>query len=501
MNTSLSDGLKVILRVALRIASGAKLIQRPDNNVEIYFNGRPQLISRNEANLALDLLNEVDTKYIKSYGYSQPYSAEALIDLYERLEGILIDRMNSVGHKVAFIKADSTGCGWWRCDEPTRMINQLYGDKIYIESSNVVHYESLLPFDIIIVQRGMFGNDTPAVLAIIERLRQAGKIIVYEVDDDLSGLLLDNNCYYAQNPVEKAAVSWLLKTCDAITTTTEYLKGKLGYPDKTYVIPNSIDISKFKPSERLKGREDFLHILWHGGDSHERDINWLKDALALFVEKKAKLQKKINKEIIVSMLGYFPSFLDPYLKTKFIAKTPETINQLSTIISGEDPKLKIQLKEVVIEGRTGVRYIRGVETKFFHEYLCHLQPDISFCPLLPSHEFNFSKSPIKAIESIVAGAATVVSDINPYSLIPDGCVIKAKTPEEFVKGIEDLVINESKRKQIWETGYQWVKDNYSLEKNVSMWVTFFNSLMDKKVESEKALTSQNSQFISIADNK
>jgi glycosyltransferase involved in cell wall biosynthesis len=472
--SNLSPELQSVAHTALKLAAGATVVDRTDGLRELYCNGLPYLIPESEFQLAVDVLSEVEQNYYQANGVTRPYNNLHIATMIPILESALVNRLNPVELKVCVLLGDASGCAYWRCKEPARMLKEKYGDKIYIEVTNEISFQGLLGFDAIVVQRGLFGKDTPAIMAIIERLKNVGKKIIYEVDDDLNSLLQDNNCFYFMSPVERQTIEWLKARSDAIFTTTEQLKSVLGHPDKTYVLPNSIDINRVQVPVRTSEREEILFVLWHGGDSHEPDILWMAKPLIQLISKREAMSQKIGKEIIYGAMGYFPSFLEQFMQFKF---------PVMTDAGQKDRDLKKNLRELTVKGRGGVKYIRGVKVEEFHNYLAHLQPDICYVPLLPTRQFNFSKSNIKALESIVAGAATVVSDIGPYSLIPDDAVLKAKTPEQMCQGIQKLILSPEDRQNLILKGQNWVINNYDLRDNVKLWYNALYKIV-KGVEPE-----------------
>lgn len=461
-NPEFSLRLKNVIYSALKISAGCQIVPRVDGHVELYSNGAAEVITNNEFSLATDLLKEVDKKYLQANGIIPPFNALYIIGMLPLLENLLADRLEKMEVKAVFIKGDTGGCSYWRCDEPTKALNEKYKDQIYIESVHGVSYETLLPFDVIILQRGLFGSDTTGIMVIIERLKQAGKKIVYEIDDDLSTLLADNNCFYHVTEEEVKGINWIKEKADAIFTTTKYLADKTGYPKKCYIIPNSINFHNLEEKPRRGGEDNILKVLWHGGDSHGRDLNWISKPLIQLIQKRETLNAKINKDIIFGIMGYLPDWLHQFMEYKFPA----------SVGKGEyDSDLRTKVREITIKGRAGVKYIKGVKPSEFHNYLIHLAPDICYCPLLPDVEFNQAKSNIKVLESIMAGAATVVTDTGPYKVdVPDDVVIKTRTPEQMCGAIQSLILNENKRKDLIAKGQEWLYSNFDLAKNCDLWL-------------------------------
>jgi glycosyltransferase involved in cell wall biosynthesis len=460
MITNLSPSTSSAVMTALKLAAGAHVVPRTDGTFELYSNSVGQLVSPIEMALAKDLLEEITIKKLQALGVQPPYSALEILNMMPYLEDFVRDRFSPLKHRVVFIKGDSGGCAYWRCTEPTRILNEQYGNEMYVEVTNNVQYDALLAFDIIIVQRGLFGQDTVPIMAIVERLKLAGKKIVYETDDDLFTLLHDNNCFYVITPSEQQAIQWLIQESDAIFTTTPHLAKQLGQEHKTFILPNSMDFDKIVHPVRDKERDDVLFVLWHGGESHDRDIGYVSKALQRLIASRDDLQNKTGKDIYWGFMGYLPDFITQYMERKY----PVMVQP-----SDKDNDLKKYVTDLTIKGRGGVKYIKGVKTEEFHNYLAYLEPDICYCPLLPNVKFQDSKSNIKVIESLMAGAATVASDVGPYSDIPDDVIIKARTPEQMTQGIRKLIVDEPFRKELLAKGQEWAYTNFNIKQNAKLW--------------------------------
>jgi len=459
MRLPLSSSMKSVVMTAAQLAANAHIVDRQDDYVEIYANGKGRLLSKSEFVAAKDILDQYSIETLQTQGQSPPFSALQVLDMIDPLENLLHQRLENLNLRVVFIKGDTGGCAWWRCSEPSRLLNSKYPGLLYSEATNDISYESLLPFDVVVVQRALFGADTIPIMAIIKRLKSAGKRIVYENDDDLFSLMPDNQCYYAMTPDDKKAIEWITKESHAIFTTNAHLADRMGFAEKTFVLPNSLDLVRIVKPVRDAERDKHILVLWHGGDSHEVDINWMQKSLNNLIINRDRLQKETGKDIYFAFLGYFPKFLEPMMNVKYNVMIEP---------GNRDADLKKDVRELVIKGRNGLRYLKGVPPEQFHNYLAYLEPDICYCPLV-DNEFVKSKSDIKVVESIVAGAGTVVANFGPYAMLPDNIVLKGKTPEQMGHAIQQLIVNPDKRRQLVIDGQEWVFKNRNLHDNVDLW--------------------------------
>ena len=70
--------------------------------------------------------------------------------------------------------------------------------------------------------------------------------------------------------------------------------------------------------------------------------------------------------------------------------------------------------ELLAYGPEQVAFYYGCEIKYYPEFMSHFNPDISLAPVI-DHDFNRAKSAIKWMEGTLMGAATIASNLNPYS--------------------------------------------------------------------------------------
>ena len=463
----LSIDLKAAARLAAKILSGARTNLQPNNIVEVVSCGSTERVPKTVYDIALKAAQECDRVFLAPQGYNPPFlDYEGLFRAVDFIQESLYRNLNEHRLKVFFIQNSESGCGYWRCEEPVAAMLKKFPGQIYAESGLEVDYTALLPFDIIVVQRGLFAENTTAIFTIVEKLKAGGKKLIYEVDDDIDGVHVANASLYEYTPEVRRFTAWLKDQADAIFVTNEALKKVVGYEDKTFILPNSLDYSKFRLPKREEGRENFLHILWHGGDSHEVDINWMQKPLTEFIAtKKSRIEDKTGKMVVVNFLGYLPKFLEDYLNVRVRVGAPKV-----TLHKEIDPDLNTPIYEYLLKGRENVRFLKPVPVHDFHQHLINIQPDITICPLHPTLEMNLAKSNIKFLESTLAGAASVVTNVGPFTDIPEDCAIKARTPEQMIQGLMELALSEEKRSKMVSNAKIWSETNFDLNQNVDLWV-------------------------------
>ncbi|TJV40672.1 MAG: glycosyltransferase [Mesorhizobium sp.] len=107
-------------------------------------------------------------------------------------------------------------------------------------------------------------------------------------------------------------------------------------------------------------------------------------------------------------------------------------------------------------------------THSYDSYLAELSStyfDLSLTPLEGETRAERSKSPIKLLESVAAGAISVMSDVAPYSRLPDAVCVKVRNrPEDWADAIEGLLkLKAEQRDEILERARAYVEGCYTTE--------------------------------------
>ncbi|MER9030634.1 glycosyltransferase [Mesorhizobium sp. M0674] len=107
-------------------------------------------------------------------------------------------------------------------------------------------------------------------------------------------------------------------------------------------------------------------------------------------------------------------------------------------------------------------------THSYDSYLAELSStyfDISLTPLEGETRAERSKSPVKLLESVTAGAISVMSNVAPYSRLPDSvCVKVSNRPDDWANAIEGLIkMKAEQRDKILEKVRRYVETHYTTE--------------------------------------
>lgn len=299
----------------------------------------------------------------------------------------------------------------------------------------------------------------------VKAARKAGKLIVSDYDDD-PFTCSPMNPYYRWIGVEEwrhpeygwvwrngmkdpSGEEWFnvekninrrdnlraaFKSSDMVTCTTPELQAvfKKINPN-TIVLPNYVDLDSFPRPEMVKKK---VRVGWQGGVSHYEDLYFIKDVLL-------ELSKRDDVELV-----YFGDY------------------RLSNIFKGFN----------------NFEFQNWCDHKTYPYKLALLNLDIGICPLV-DNVFNRAKSAIKYFEYTAVGAATVASNIPPYThAITSGTdgILVSPNKQEWVESLVSLIQDKSRRLSMAQKAQENVLENYTIQKNAHKWVDAYNALVKKE---------------------
>lgn len=213
----------------------------------------------------------------------------------------------------------------------------------------------------------------------------------------------------------------MVQSADYVTVSTDELKNQLrSYNENVIVLPNLINPNDWKFKRK---KHDKIRIGWIYSPTHARDVEVVKEALK-------EIYDRYQDDIEIIIFGTTIDLLEfPFIKEESVKYTdyPKKLTELSF--------------------------------------------DISIAPL-EKNEWNKCKSNIKWLESTMAGAAFIGSDVYPYEFsVKNGKTgYLAKNKNQWVKYLSWLIESKEKRDYLVENAKKEVLEKY-------------NYLTDKKWES------------------
>lgn len=408
---------------ALRYVLGAQIIVSPRGRtdfVQMNFEGMIYCLHVNNFKIVQELAAQL-TQKLTAAGFIKFQQMRLLpnqiIDSMHHLSQVAIGMFDVPLEKtkMLWLVPDLGACGYYRSKLPHHYLKTANED-FHTEISEFANYDSISWFDTLVLHR----SPPEYVLSIYQNLKAAGKIIIYEFDDDLFNIPDWN---HNQTKIDREALDrarTAIGMADLIVCSTEQLKEVSNRPDIAMVGPNLIDFSsgnfeplkcdrklneewvgyipswekgdciqyihKTKPSKDTAQGLDPIRILWTGSNTHDQDLDEVVPTIK-------RLSDEFGLSIVFIFFGYCPH------------------DFLEVVSMAGNTKPKFEVKQEWV-GR--IHFIEGVQ---FHKYmptLREIDPDFAICPLT-DHPFNLSKSPLKVLELCSLGIPVIASSYGPYA--------------------------------------------------------------------------------------
>jgi len=343
----------------------------------------------------------------------------------QKIERIVNDKAGG-RKKILFVK-DTGGCGYWRMLVPSRYMD---AESLYIDiTESELVFDFLLEYDTIVVQRLCNWRE----YYIIERLKRHGRRVVYDIDDDIFDVPVDNPAARFVKKDQHKAAWGIMRLCDAVTTTSEVLKERLKCPETTIVIPNAIDLDDGYPAKFQGSNDEFKRILWMGGGSHSRD--WLEcfDAVDRILQER--------KDVRLAIYGDMPQIIR------------------ATLATDEKPWW---------EQRIEFQPFQAVET--YVAMTKETKAEVALAPL-SSESFSAAKSNIKWLEYTAAGIPCVASNVSPYKEHIDSGRngVLASNTDEWYRAITAFLDDSELCANVVNEAVKTVNEHFDVKKIVHDW--------------------------------
>jgi glycosyltransferase involved in cell wall biosynthesis len=347
--------------------------------------------------------------------------------------------MERINIAVFSFDRPESSCAYIRIVSPfesaKNKVNYTWGvsfQKNFLYKRKVIHGGYLDFADLIIVQRTFPQKRTAAVL---ERIIDSGKPVVYDLDD----LLVDLPQEHVQKVFIDKCLPFIIKfmeRVDAVSVSTPFLAEALrSYHDRVHVLPNLIDDALWRGKPRQN--RDKVVIGFGGTLTHGGDITLVEEALLAIADK--------YREAVAF---------------KFFGCVTERLGSLPCVEY-------IDFKSSYVE---------------YAQTLQQAGIDIAIIPLEDNH-FNRCKSNIKWLEYSMCGIPGVYADLPPYN----SCVEKGKTgllagtsAREWFEAIELLIVKPELRQAIGAAARQEVLADFSLGNRAHIYADFYRSIVQEK---------------------
>jgi len=290
-------------------------------------------------------------------------------------------------------------------------------------------------YDIFVLPR-LADNHTGQAKKLIRDLQGAGKLVVWETDDDYS--LKHRQVLQAGYTAMDVAGA-----CDALTVSTHYLADMMKEAnDRVYVLPNSIHIPMWQ--EHVHARvANGLTIGLAGTPTHYDD--W--KVLTKPVRRILALYKHVNFVIA----GFVPDYFQDLPSERVLVIPPMPYEAYPFVIR---------------------------------------QIDIGLAPLDPRPKFNLSKSDLKVLEYWASlrniggagwgGAAVIASDMPVYNKTVEhavtGLLVEHDDSDGWLIAMRQLIEDEELRREIGMSGNAYVRSKRNMKSLAQMWANAYNAI-------------------------
>jgi len=336
---------------------------------------------------------------------------------------------------ICLLTETQSGCYRWRGAIPAKYLSRR-GHTVQIFSNQVNSYEAP---DVLVLYRAHY----PEAVKVAEWCRRNNIRIVFDTDDALD-LVPPENLNYKSVQSRLPLYETLLRSADAVTTTTEALASHLRrWNPNVIVIPNSIDPGEWT----CQPRSSEVRVGWTGSPTHFVDLAVALDAIR-------EIQKR-----------------HPFMFVLQGICQESTLEELMLVLEARWGKALFQTPL----GRSIKHFmdkLRGIRYEFYPNVpieqhplkVCDLRLDIGIAPLFDD-PFNRHKSCIKYYEYAMSGAVTLASHVLPYSTeVP---VTAKNNRESWKRKLEELL--HADRAALCREQRDWVMTHRNIEKNVELW--------------------------------
>jgi len=350
----------------------------------------------------------------------------------ERIAQVWQDATAGKTH-VLVLACTAQGCLHYRVQLPGKFMPET----VHFDLQAAVSLDDFGDYDVLVLQRQCH----PRVVWMAEKMHDAGMPVVYETDDLISRIPDDS--LLEADPHSLRNVEHILDFCDAITVSTEPLKAAMGRPEKTFVLPNSLDPADW-PLATPHGQER-VRIFWAGGSTHEQDLKQVDFLWPTIMKESTAL----------IFMGQAPArfcMSEPYRKGRILL----------------NPKF-----------RDRVFHIPWTALDIYPETYASKGPDIVLAPLEKT-PFTDCKSNLRVLEAWAVGCPVVASDVGPYQCIRDGVDgFKCKGDEDWRRSVTKLIRDPALRKRMGAAGRARLESEFNIRTNVALWADLYTRLAEK----------------------
>jgi len=326
---------------------------------------------------------------------------------------------------ILWITTDRNGCGTYRAHVPALSLEEKGHHNLFLFPENLTFsdpHKELDNIDVVIFQRVL----EPKIEKWLSVAKEYGVKTVFEMDDDLFHVPRHNPSFhfFDLTPIRRILKRHLTESDYIIASTAplreEILRQTGRSPKEVFLCSNHLHPSiwslwNFSAVEKLKS--DKIVIGWQGSFTHDTDFKMALPALKSLMKK--------HSNVVVRLFGGVPFSI-----------------------------------RGVLEGHQ-FEWREFVPFEYYPVTLFRLNFDIGLAPITDS-KFNRSKSNIKWLEYSALQIPCVASNVFPYakSISHGKTGFLATSQTEWEQCLEELIIDEAKRKSIAQAAFSVAWNKY-----------------------------------------
>lgn len=349
--------------------------------------------------------------------------------------------MDSIDPKrVLFVGRGKSAVGWYRCYLPAMALGADWvgcaGDPPNLALlTGLVKQKTQPPvfadYDIIVLQQ----PSSLAWMRSIIKLRESGKIILYEIDDYLHAIrkMKDHDFRAGFEKPKLELVEKCMKVCDGVICSTDFI-GRMyrKFSKRTFVCRNGIDPARYNLTRPVRPT---VNIGWAGATGHQK-------AVAPWIAQVANVMREKENTTFVSIGQPWGRELEKHFPNRAIS-TPFT----------------------------SLETYPAAMTMF----------DIALAPAGHNNFFR-GKSDLRWLEASALGIP-VIADPGVYPEIEDGWTgFHASEPREVRELLLELVENSNLRTEVGERARRYVREFRSMTVMKDQWQQVFEEVRGDAAE-------------------
>lgn len=365
--------------------------------------------------------------------------------------------------KIIVAPVDYGACGFYRIIQPYRLLGEQDGFDVHFLDG--LMDRSVLDCDIFVTQRPTHEQNLRYIRGVREQTKAK---IVIDLDDHLHALPPSNPLYsiYRTGMPANKILEQSLQLCDVWTTASESMSNANEYRKnvpRAEVFENAISDGMFDAIEKQfpsdlaarPKREGQVRIGWAGSNTHTADLLSVKDAIVKVMREDESVRFVLYGYYQpAEVLRYFPPDLIQRFECGFFSMPKASMRDLPV------------LEQVELFFQT------------YYEALAKLEVDVMIAPLV-SNTFNNAKSPLKILESAVAGYPVVASSTGPYRKYSQegyGLASIACDTRDWVGSLKALINSPERRVGLVTANRQHIRRNHLASHRTEAYAGLMRSL-------------------------